>query len=155
MSFRDFLVWEMHAGGRAGHLVKNVPIALVADRFYWPSLERDVYRIVSQCRTCQLDKTKRHNIGLYTPLPIPHALWKDISMDFVLGLFRTSRGLDSILVVAHFIPWSKTDDASHIAKLVFREVIRLHGLPTFTVFDRDAKFMSYFWKTYANCVLLI
>ena len=129
-------------------------IALVANRFYWPSLKIDVHRIVSQCHTYQLAKTKRHNTGLYTPLPIPHAPWKDISMDFVLGLPKTSRGLDSVLVVvdrfskmALFIACSKTDDASHVAKLVFRELVRLHVLHTPIVSDRDVKFMSYFWKT--------
>jgi len=50
-SFRYFLVWEMHAVGLAGHLGKDRTIALVADRFYWPSLKRDVHRIVSQCLT--------------------------------------------------------------------------------------------------------
>ena len=116
----------MHAGGLVGHLGKNRTIALVAYCFYWPSLKRDVHRIVSQCRTCQLAKTKRHNPGFYTPLPIPHTPWKDISMDFVLGLPSTSHGLDSILVVvdrfskmAHFIACSKTDDASYVSKLFF------------------------------------
>lgn len=33
-SVRDFIVWEMHAGGMAGHFGRDKTIALVEDHFY-------------------------------------------------------------------------------------------------------------------------
>ena len=114
----------------------------------------DVSCYTNRCSTCRKAKSKAKSHGLYMPLPIPYQPWEYISMDFVLGLPRTQNGKDSVFVVvdrfskmAHFIPCNKIDDASHVANLLCREILRLHGVWNTTVLDRDVNFLSYFWKT--------
>ena len=65
----------------------------------WPKMFRDVNRFTNRCSTCRKAKSKAQSQGLYMPLPIPYQPWEDISMDFVLGLPRTTNGKDFVFVV--------------------------------------------------------
>jgi hypothetical protein len=150
-SVRLLLLQEAHGGGLMGHFGVYKTQEVLAAHFFCPRMRRDVERLVARCTTCQKAKSRLGNHGLYMPLPVPSSPWLDISMDFVLGLPRTMKERDSIFVVVdrfskmtHFIPCHKTNDASIVAELFFREIIRLHGIPKTIVSDRDAKFLSHF-----------
>ncbi|XP_040953670.1 uncharacterized protein, partial [Gossypium hirsutum] len=153
-SVREVLIEESHSGGLMGHFRVAKTLAMLNEHFFWPKMRRDVERFCNRCIACKRAKSRIKPHGLYKPLPIPETPWSDISMDFVLGLPRSKNGRDSIFVVvdrfskmAHFIACHKTDDAVNIANLFFKEVVRLHGMPRTIVSDRDAKFLSHFWRT--------
>ncbi|GKA30183.1 RNA-directed DNA polymerase [Tanacetum coccineum] len=151
--YADFDV-KGHAGGLAVHFGRDKTLALLREQFYWPKMERDVNRLFERWRACHIAKTHSSNAGLYTPLFVPVAPWEDVSLDFVLGLPRTQLAKDSVMVVvdqfskmAHFLPCSKTFDASQVARLYFAEIVKLHGVPKTLTSDRDVKFVSHFWRT--------
>src|SRR6266508_1227300 len=140
-----------------GHFGLKKMEDILATHFFWPRMRRDVERYLSRYTTCQKAKSRLNPHGLYMPLPVPSVPWEDILMDFVLGLPRTKRGRDSVFLVvdsfskmAHFIPCHKTDDVVHIVDLFFKEIVHLHVMPCTIVSDRDAKFLSHFWRTLWN-----
>jgi hypothetical protein len=153
-SMRENLLKEKHSEGLAGHFGHDKTFAKLSESYFWPGMHAEVKRFVDRCRICQHLKGRKQNACLYHPFPILERPWEAISMDFVLGLLRTQRGVDSIFSMvdrfskmAHFIPCQNTNDATHITNLFFKEVIRLHGLPKNIVLDRDTKFIGNFWRT--------
>jgi hypothetical protein len=75
-------------------------------------------------------------------------------MDFVLGLPRGKRKNDAIRVIMDrltkctlFLPIKKTDLVDKLAKIYVNKVVRLYGVLTSIVSDRDPRFTSRLWPS--------
>jgi len=75
-------------------------------------------------------------------------------MDFVTHLPRTMKNHDAIWVIvdrltksAHFLAINLRMSMTKLAQLYINEILRLHGVPSSIVSDRDPRFTSRFWQT--------
>ena len=102
-------------------------------------------------RCCGVVAIHLRSAGELQPLPIPAWKWEDISMDFIVGLPKTSKGFDSIWVVvdrltkqAHFLPVKIRYPVIGYAKLYIDRIMSLHGVPKTIISDRGSQFVSQF-----------
>ncbi len=145
---------ECHDSRTAGHTGVEKTTELVARRFYWPGMYREIDEYVRSCHVCQSNKPSNQSpAGLLQPLPIPDKKWQTISMDLITQLPKTSKGNDAIVVMVdkltkmvHFAATKTAVSAPQLAQIVFNEIVRYHGVPENIISDRDTRFTSRFWK---------
>jgi hypothetical protein len=118
-----------------------------------PGINTFVKDYVNSCFLYQQAKALHHlrheELAL---LPVPTTPWKGLTCDFIMEL-SVSCGKDFVLMfidritkMSHFIPCSKTTNASEFAKLFVSHIVRLYGLPDTIVSDCGSIFTSHFWS---------
>ena len=153
-ALRQYVLREMHDAPSGGHFAIRKTKKSI-ERFYtWPALNTDVEDYVFTCPGCQRNKPSNQKpAGLLQPLPIPTRKWGSVSMDLITSLPETAAGNSAIVVfvcrltkMVHLVACKTAIGAEAFAKLLRREVLRLHGNPYEIVSDRDGRFTSKYMR---------
>ena len=152
-SERTVVLRQFHDTPEGGHAGVAKMYAAMGESVYWPRMVQSVARYVRQCDSCQRNKAAHRIPHAPTqPLAAPQRPWEVITLDF-MDLPRSTSGHDAVLTVTdsfsnyiHFIPTTRSLAAAGTVDLLLEEVIRLHGVPTAMVSDRDPRFTSDLWQ---------
>jgi hypothetical protein len=78
---------ELHATPTAGHSGFTKTYDRVKRSFFWDGMKKDIHTFVAECDVFQRKKGKTIKpLGTLQPFSIPPTIWRDISMDFIVGL---------------------------------------------------------------------
>jgi hypothetical protein len=94
---RQQILDEAHLSRSSIHPGSTKMYQDLKQHYWWTKMKIEIARYVARCYTCKHVKDiHMKTAGLLQSLPIPTWKWEDISMDFIVGLPRTTKGYDSI-----------------------------------------------------------
>ena len=97
---RKQILSEAHETPYSVHLGATKMYKDLKRSFWWPGMKKDVAEFISKCLNCQKVKAEHQRpAGELQKIDIPEWKWDQITMDFVVGLPRTSDGNDAIWVI--------------------------------------------------------
>ena len=136
-----------HSIPLAGHLGKHKTVDRTLQRFYWPTLRKDVAEFCKCCQTCQKSSKAKPQRAPLIPLPILEEPFKRIAMDIVGPLPRSRSGNRYVLVICDYATRypeavaMRTIDAENVAEELVKLFARV-GIPSEILTDQGSNFTS-------------
>uniref|UniRef100_A0A9J8B026 Gypsy retrotransposon integrase-like protein 1 n=1 Tax=Cyprinus carpio carpio TaxID=630221 RepID=A0A9J8B026_CYPCA len=153
--FRTALLDSAHTAPGSGHPGSRRTLSLLNQRYWWPSIYRDVSQFVRGCSVCTITNTPRKlPEGKLVPLPIPHRPWSHLGVDFMTDLPKSNNFTCILVAVDRFskacklIPLPGLPTAFETAEALFNHVFRNFGIPKAIVSDRGPQFISRVWQAF-------
>jgi hypothetical protein len=134
---RELILREAHDSTYSIHPGSTKMYHDLKSRYWWYGMKRAIAKYVAVCDNCQRVKAEQQRpTELLQLLKIPQWKWKEISMDFIIGLPIMQSGYDSIWVivghfskVAPFILVKTTYKGAKLAELYIIRIVCLHRVP--------------------------
>ncbi|WJX88383.1 hypothetical protein P8452_70481 [Trifolium repens] len=97
--------------------------------FWWPKMKKEVAEFVYACLVCQKSKVEHQKSSdLLQPMFVLKWKYDSIAMDFTGTLVHK------------------------LAEIYVEQIVKLHGIPSSIVSDRDPRFTSRFWESLQEAV---
>jgi hypothetical protein len=147
------VLYMLHATPIAGHSGFTKTYDRVKRSFFWDGMKQDVHNFVAKFDVCQHNKGETVKyLSTLQPLLISLVIWRDISMDFIIGLPKLGNKLVNMVVFdrlskyAHLCALQHPFTTSIVAQIFMDHVFKRHGMPHSIVSDRDPTFTNNFWQ---------
>jgi hypothetical protein len=143
-----------HNSLSTGHPGRRTTLELVTQLYWWPSMTAFVNKYVAGCDTCQCCKSVHHPRSMLQPHDVPEGSWQTVGVDLITGLPRIGKYdvivmyIDHYSKQVHILPTTLDVNAEGIADIHYREIFRLHGIPTKIVSDRGPQFAAQLMKAF-------
>ena len=122
----------------------------VEERYFWPTLRKDVTRWANECRPCQEVKVGKTISPPTKKRPVGAPRFSDLQLDCV-GPLPASEGMSYLLTIicrttryVDAVPMAQVT-AEACAKAFLRSWVKNFGLPTEALCDNGAAFVSKLW----------
>ncbi|UYV79257.1 K02A2.6-like, partial [Cordylochernes scorpioides] len=150
---RKEVMSEYHNHMLNGHLGVARTTYRLKNKYYWPSMLKDVSEFVKTCHLCQSRKGSNHlTSGLLQPIPPANYPFERIGIDFVGPLPSTKRRRKWIIVLTdYYTKYAETKAVSEatvkeVSTFLIEHIILRHGAPRFLISDRGSQFTSNLMK---------
>ncbi len=144
---RSELISKHNNNPLAGHFSIEKTRKLIARKYYWPMLQQNVKAYITGYDICLALKAVYHKpYGDLQLLPVLTDRWKNMSINFVIGLLISAEwkgdSYDSILVIVdqltkmvYYEPVKVTINAPGLVEVIINVVVHHHGVPKSIITD--------------------
>lgn len=130
---------------------------LVADRFVWKNMNKDIKQFVQGCLSCQRSKVHRHTRAPVEKIPLPDSRFRHVHMDLV-GPLPPSNGYRYLLtIIDRYSRWPEAIPlqnmtAETVARAFVESWIARFGIPETVTTDQGRQFESDLFRELSRAI---